>query len=63
MQSLLHEPFVRATAAARSERPLRACTAPARPEPPPGRARTSLAHALAALAGRVDREAAERALA
>ena len=63
MQSLLHEPLARATAGARAERPIRACSTPARPEPPPGRARTSLAHALAALAGRVDREAAERALA
>ncbi len=63
MQSLIHEPFARATAGARGERSARVQRVPARPEPPPGRARSALAHVLAAVAGRVDHETAVRALA
>ncbi|MCW3016783.1 MAG: hypothetical protein JWO02_3875 [Solirubrobacterales bacterium] len=61
MHSLIHTDFAKATAGARvasGHRP-----GPDRPQPPPRTVRASTARILAALAGRLDREAARRAVA
>lgn len=61
MHSTIHGQFAQAVQADR----LRPGSGhrPERPEPPPGRLRTAGASALAALAARLDREAARRAVA
>lgn len=61
MHSLIHSEFAAATARERLDGPVR--PGPTRSEPPPGRLRASAAMRLAALAGRLDREAARRAVA
>ncbi len=60
MHSLLHHHLAHATAA---ERARAGGERVAREQPPPGRLRVRTAAALVALAGRLDREQARRALA
>ncbi|MCW3039859.1 MAG: hypothetical protein JWM31_1764 [Solirubrobacterales bacterium] len=61
MHSTLHSQYARAVQADRL--PSRRDRLPERPEPPPGRLRTATARMFASVAGRLDREAARRAVA
>jgi hypothetical protein len=62
MHSLIHQDLARELGAVRA-RPSGPAVRPPKPEPPPRPVRAGLAHALAAVAGRVDRDAARRAVA
>jgi hypothetical protein len=62
MHSLIHQDLARELGASRGRRAGR-FSRPPEPEPPPRAMRAGLAHLLAAMAGRVDRDAARRAIA
>lgn len=61
MHSIINQEYAKAALAAR--RPTGHGHRPPQPQPPPGRLRAAGARTLATLAGRLDREAARRAVA